>query len=167
MWGRESPQCLNNLSQSTSCSLKNAAVNIGIYQGSIVQTCAVPPVLSGLVHSFGMQSFISAVDHYTALLCNLHREQWVFEQFLSTLKAALPPSERLLASFFCAQSWTRHSAGNTDTTRKLFSGRPLVFLTLVLYRDGWEKHAVELWGRHERGRCWKQVRRYSISVNAK
>lgn len=85
-----------------SCNVKNAAVNI--YQGSIVQTCAVPSVLACRMfgHSCGMQSFISPVDHYAALLCDLQRAQWLFEQFLSTLKAALLQSECLLTSCFCA-----------------------------------------------------------------
>ena len=48
----------------------------------------------------GMQSFISPVDHYTALLCHLLGAQWVFEQVLGTLKAALLRSECLLTSRF-------------------------------------------------------------------
>ena len=68
------------------------------------QLCRLLSVLECRVfgHSGGMQSFISPVDHYAALLCDLQRAQWVFEQFLSTLKAALPQSECLLTLFLCS-----------------------------------------------------------------
>ncbi len=87
--------------------------------------------IGGLGHSCGMQSFTAPVDHYAALLCNLQRAQWVFEQFPSTLKAALPPVWVFAYLLLCAESSTpplTTPASNTYTTHKLFSDPALVFL---------------------------------------
>ena len=87
-------------------NVQNATVNIWIYQGSTGQTCVVASDLVGRGHSCCMQSFISLVDHYAASLCHLQRAQWVFEQFLGTLKSSFASVWVFAHPLFSAESPT-------------------------------------------------------------
>lgn len=63
-------------------------------------------LFSGSGHSCCMQSFISLVDHYAASLCHLQRAQWVFEQFLGTLKSSFASVWVFAHPLFSAESPT-------------------------------------------------------------
>lgn len=86
-----------------------------------VQTCAVPPVSAGwaLGHSCGMQSFISLVDRYVALLFNLQGAQWVFEQFLSCSESSFTSVWVFAYLSFCVESWESTTQRSAWTQRQL------------------------------------------------
>lgn len=135
-----------------------------------MQTRCTYPVLAGWVtavvcRALSLQLIITL--HY----CVIYREHnGVFEQFPSTLKAALPQSECLLTSYFAPRA-RLHRSPPLQPTRQIQltnSDSPLVFLPCCNTEKAREKHLVGLWGEAVTSRReFESMLETATSLNAK